>query len=188
MFHRKTVLIIDEIHRFNKLQQDTFLPHVENGTIILIGATTENPSFSLNSALLSRCRVIVLEKLSHDDVKQILVRSLKSFKPSATMVYNNGSTHLVGIRERTSADASCDCTDSDSNIKISESAIDFLAGMCDGDARTALNGLEMAIQAVRIEKGEPSDVPVIDLESVKKSLHRSHVLYDRAGLIFQYSI
>ncbi|CAG4944169.1 unnamed protein product [Colias eurytheme] len=76
-FKRHTVLFMDEIHRFNKLQQDTFLPHVENGTITLIGATTENPSFSLNNALLSRCRVIVLEKLTVDDVTKILERSVE---------------------------------------------------------------------------------------------------------------
>lgn len=78
-FHRKTILFMDEIHRFNKLQQDIFLPHVESGTITLIGATTENPSFSLNSALLSRCRVIVLEKLESVHMFQILRRSLKAF-------------------------------------------------------------------------------------------------------------
>lgn len=77
---RKTVLFMDEIHRFNKLQQDSFLPYVENGTIILIGATTENPSFSLNNALLSRCRVVVLQKLSTQSIIEILQRSLKHFK------------------------------------------------------------------------------------------------------------
>lgn len=181
IFKRKTILFIDEIHRFNKLQQDTFLPHIENGTIILIGATTENPSFSLNSALLSRCRVIVLEKLSLDDVKQILVRSLKNFGPSVAILYNNRSSHLIAVCGETSADDSCSCTGIDSSITISEDAIDFLAGMCDGDARTALNGLEMAMQAVEMKKHIPGDAPLIDLDSVKKSLHRSHVLYDRAG-------
>lgn len=78
-FKRKTILFMDEIHRFNKLQQDIFLPHVESGTITLIGATTENPSFSLNSALLSRCRVIILEKLDAKDLYQILNRSLATF-------------------------------------------------------------------------------------------------------------
>lgn len=79
-FKRKTILFMDEIHRFNKLQQDIFLPHVESGVITLIGATTENPSFSLNSALLSRCRVIVLEKLTADNVYEILLRSLETFE------------------------------------------------------------------------------------------------------------
>ncbi|VVD02360.1 unnamed protein product [Leptidea sinapis] len=75
-FKRHTVLFMDEIHRFNKLQQDTFLPHVENGTISLVGATTENPSFSLNNALLSRCKVIVLQKLSTNDVTKILEKAI----------------------------------------------------------------------------------------------------------------
>ncbi|XP_023219210.1 ATPase WRNIP1-like [Centruroides sculpturatus] len=75
MFKKKTILFIDEIHRFNKLQQDTFLPFVENGTIVLLGATTENPSFSLNSALLSRCRVVILEKLGVQRIQEILQRA-----------------------------------------------------------------------------------------------------------------
>lgn len=79
-FKRRTILFMDEIHRFNKLQQDTFLPHVESGVITLIGATTENPSFSLNNALLSRCRVIVLQKLEVDNLMQILTRALGAYK------------------------------------------------------------------------------------------------------------
>lgn len=77
-FKRKTILFMDEIHRFNKLQQDTFLPHIENGTLVLIGATTENPSFSLNSALLSRCRVIVLEKLAIKEILYIILRAVET--------------------------------------------------------------------------------------------------------------
>lgn len=79
-FKRKTILFMDEIHRFNKAQQDIFLPPVENGTITLIGATTENPSFSLNTALLSRCRVIVMEKLGTDELIDILKRGLEVYK------------------------------------------------------------------------------------------------------------
>uniref|UniRef100_H2ZYF1 WRN helicase interacting protein 1 n=1 Tax=Latimeria chalumnae TaxID=7897 RepID=H2ZYF1_LATCH len=78
LFKRKTILFVDEIHRFNKTQQDTFLPHVECGTITLIGATTENPSFQVNAALLSRCRVIVLEKLSVEAMETILARAIDS--------------------------------------------------------------------------------------------------------------
>ena len=77
---RKTVLFVDEIHRFNKAQQDAFLPHVENGTIILIGATTENPSFEVIGPLLSRSRVLVLEPLSKEDIVQIVTRASKNFK------------------------------------------------------------------------------------------------------------
>ncbi|XP_031780986.1 LOW QUALITY PROTEIN: ATPase WRNIP1-like [Nasonia vitripennis] len=77
-FGRRTVMFMDEIHRFNKTQQDTFLPHIESDTIILIRATTENPSFSLNAALLSRCRVIVLEKLTIENLTEILIRAIKA--------------------------------------------------------------------------------------------------------------
>lgn len=95
-FQRKTILFMDEIHRFNKLQQDIFLPHVESGAITLIGATTENPSFSLNSALLSRCRVIVLEKLASDNVLEILRRSLPTFNAIVVdpTVANPSFSHL----------------------------------------------------------------------------------------------
>lgn len=81
-FGRRTVMFMDEIHRFNKIQQDTFLPHIESGTITLIGATTENPSFSLNSALLSRCRVIVLEKLSVENLCTILEKAARAMDGS----------------------------------------------------------------------------------------------------------
>lgn len=79
-FGRRTVMFMDEIHRFNKTQQDTFLPHIESGTITLIGATTENPSFSLNSALLSRCRVLVLEKLSIENLNTILEKATRAME------------------------------------------------------------------------------------------------------------
>lgn len=95
-FKRKTILFMDEIHRFNKLQQDIFLPHVESGVITLIGATTENPSFSLNSALLSRCRVIILEKLTSENIYDILLRSLAAFEAVILDLTNSNPsfTHL----------------------------------------------------------------------------------------------
>ena len=112
----KTILFIDEIHRFNKSQQDALLPFVENGTIILIGATTENPSFEVNNALLSRCRVFVLEKLEAVHIVEILKKALEN--------KINGLGKL--------------------EIKISEKDLKFLAEMSDGDARVALNALEFA--------------------------------------------
>lgn len=93
-FKRKTILFMDEIHRFNKLQQDIFLPHVESGTVTLLGATTENPSFSLNSALLSRCRVIVLEKLAVEPMMKILERALPQYE--TVMFENNNQTPDIG--------------------------------------------------------------------------------------------
>ena len=113
-FSKKTILFVDEIHRFNKAQQDAFLPHVENGKITLVGATTENPSFQIIAPLLSRCRVVVLERLSEIDLMKILVRSLKD--PDKGL----GSTH----------------TD------FPEEALQVIVEFANGDARTALNALE----------------------------------------------
>ncbi|MBW6441153.1 replication-associated recombination protein A [Patescibacteria group bacterium] len=113
---KKTIMFIDEIHRFNKSQQDTLLPFIENGTIILIGATTENPSFEVNNAVLSRSRVFVLEKLSQENIFQILQTALKDKE--------RGLGNL--------------------KIEISEKDLQFLAEMSDGDARVALSALEFA--------------------------------------------
>lgn len=114
IYGQKTVMFIDEIHRFNKLQQDAFLPHIEQGTIILIGATTENPSFEVNSALLSRCKVLVLHCLSEQELCSIIKRAL--------------SDEVKGIGKW--------------NIQLSEDAFGYLAAYADGDARRALNLLE----------------------------------------------
>lgn len=115
---KKTFVFIDEIHRFNKSQQDSLLPYVENGTIVLIGATTENPSFEVNNALLSRCRVFVLEKLSAVDIEKILERALQ-----------DGKKGLGKLK-----------------LKLEPNALGFIAEISDGDARTALNALEFATQ------------------------------------------
>jgi len=117
---RRTILFCDEIHRFNRAQQDAFLPHVEAGTVILIGATTENPSFEVNSALLSRSRVLVLEALSEADVQKICERA-------------------VTDRERGLGAM---------DIQIEEDALDLLAHAADGDARGALSALEIAASIV----------------------------------------
>ncbi len=113
---QKTILFVDEIHRFNKAQQDAFLPYVEDGTIILIGATTENPSFEVISALLSRCRVFIFKALSIPEIEQILDHALKD--------------KVKGL--------------GNIKINISVETIKFLVGMSGNDARTALNALELA--------------------------------------------
>ncbi len=117
---QRTVLFIDEIHRFNKAQQDAFLPHVERGTITLVGATTENPSFDVNSALLSRCRVFVLKQLTPEHLRTILERAMRDPERG------------LGA----------------SGIHASEDALDALAEHSDGDARVALNALEAATNSV----------------------------------------
>lgn len=115
-FGEKTIVFVDEIHRFNKAQQDAFLPFVEKGSIILIGATTENPSFEINGALLSRCKVFVLKALTHEDIMQLLDKGLHS--PEG-----------FGDRE----------------IDIDEDLLGRIAGFSDGDARVALSTLEMVV-------------------------------------------
>ena len=121
----RTILFIDEIHRFNKAQQDAFLPHVERGDIILIGATTENPSFELNSALLSRCRVFTLEPLGTDDIVKLL---------------NNAVTSKKGYGLR--------------KISVSDDLIEMIAVYANGDARAALGALEMAVSSCPEKDGE----------------------------------
>ncbi|XP_075682811.1 ATPase WRNIP1 isoform X2 [Rhinoderma darwinii] len=168
-FKRKTVLFVDEIHRFNKTQQDTFLPHVECGTITLIGATTENPSFQVNAALLSRCRVLVLEKLSVEAMEAILKRAVCS----------------LGIQVLQD-DEQAECSSSDTSechVYIEAKALTTLAHLCDGDARIGLNGLQLSVQS-RLAAGPDTQTPgmTIKEEHIKEGLQRSHILYDRAGL------
>lgn len=164
-FDRRTVVFMDEIHRFNKAQQDVFLPHVESGIITLIGATTENPSFSLNSALLSRCRVIVLEKLTVPNLISILNRAVLSIEG---IVYtSNRSENIEKVPK----------------FIIDEPTIEWLAGTCDGDARIALGGLELAIQCKIPNEEEflKTGSVIITLDDIKESLKKTHMLYDKKG-------
>ena len=119
----KCILFIDEIHRFNKLQQDALLPYVENGTVILIGATTENPYFEVNKALISRSMVVKLEPLKKEDIIKVIKRAL---------------TCKEGL--------------GDYNIKISDETIDTIADIAGGDVRTALNGIEIAVLTTKMNK------------------------------------
>lgn len=130
----RTIIFIDEIHRFNKAQQDVLLPYVENGTIVLIGATTENPFFEINSPLLSRMKVIRLERLTEEDIKKIIKRALSD------------KTNGYGDR----------------GIKISDEAMDVVANFANGDARRALNVLEQAI-AMLAEDCKELDINVLRL-------------------------
>jgi putative ATPase len=144
MTDQRTVLFIDEIHRFNKAQQDVVLPYVENGDVILLGATTENPSFEVNSALLSRSRVYVLRPLTEDDVRVIVERALVDER---------------GLGGR---------------AKVSAEAMDGLVAVSNGDARVALNALELASDAT----GGAREITLAD---VREALQRRSLLYDRAG-------
>lgn len=146
----KTVLFIDEIHRFNKSQQDIFLPYVENGTIILIGATTENPSFEVNSALLSRARVFILNLFETSEIEIILKNAITD--------KNKGLGNL--------------------KIDIKEEIIKYLANLANGDARSALNMLELAVSISELDKNE---IIKINEEIIKEALQKTRLLYDKAG-------
>lgn len=149
LHRQRTILFIDEIHRFNKAQQDAFLHVVEDGTIILIGATTENPSFEVISPLLSRSRVFVLNRLQTPQIGQILSRALKS------------DAQLTQFK-----------------VKAPQEILNLIAELSDGDARVALNSLELAVKTTKPEK---NGIIKITTEIVKESLQKSHLLYDRAG-------
>lgn len=148
MGHR-TMLFTDEIHRFNKAQQDVFLPYVEKGSVILVGATTENPSFELNSALLSRCKVFILKALEESEIGELLEYALKSPK-------GFGGTE----------------------IDIDGKGLEAIARFSNGDARTALNTLEMAVLNGEVdEKGRIS----IREETLSQCMNRRSLLYDKNG-------
>ncbi|HEY3215189.1 MAG TPA: replication-associated recombination protein A [Candidatus Eisenbacteria bacterium] len=153
---KPTVLFVDEIHRFNRAQQDAFLSHVERGDIVLIGATTENPSFEVNSALLSRARVLVLKELSPADLQVLVERALA-----------DPERGLAG------------------RFAIEPKALDLLALAADGDARRALNGLELAAAGAGEKAPSPGAAPgsggQITVEDVRRALARKHLRYDRAG-------
>uniref|UniRef100_A0A1Q3G0L8 Putative atpase n=1 Tax=Culex tarsalis TaxID=7177 RepID=A0A1Q3G0L8_CULTA len=167
-FKRKTILFMDEIHRFNKLQQDIFLPHVESGTVTLLGATTENPSFSLNSALLSRCRVIVLEKLAVEPMVKILERALPEYE--TVMFENNNQTPDISKLPFIP------------RMMISSETIRWLAEVCDGDARIGLNSLQLALTTVGArQEQEGSALKLISLDEIQEGIKKSHLLYDRKG-------
>jgi putative ATPase len=146
---RRTVVFIDEIHRFNKAQQDALLAHVETGDIILIGATTENPSFEVNAALLSRSRVVVLKPLGEDELVRVLRQALA-----------DAERGLGALR-----------------AEVDDEAVTFLAAAADGDARTALNVLELAVTTAPEDEGGRR----VDLEAMRQAFARKALLYDRAG-------
>lgn len=146
---RKTLLFVDEIHRFNKAQQDAFLPYVEKGSIILIGATTENPSFEVNAALLSRCRVFVLKALGEEDILRLLKHALESPKG-------------FGMQR----------------VQIEESQLLAIASFANGDARTALNTLEMVVLNGEILADGTIHVTK---EGMEQCISRKSLLYDKTG-------
>ena len=144
----RTIVFVDEIHRFNKAQQDAFLPYVERGSIILIGATTENPSFEINSALLSRCKVFVLHGLEIEDILDLLKHAL-----SSEQGFGN------------------------ENIEIEENGLYMIASFSNGDARMALNTLEMAV----LNGEQQENKIVISQKIIEECTNRKSFLYDKKG-------
>jgi putative ATPase len=154
----QTILFVDEVHRFNKSQQDAFLPYVENGTIYFIGATTENPSFELNNALLSRVKTYVLKSLSVDSLKTVIQNALKEDKQLAEL-----------------------------NIEIDDESVDLLAQVADGDARRALNFLEIASDLAESAEDAP-DSRVIDKRVIEDVTSQSLRRFDKGGDLFYEQI
>ncbi|WP_371381239.1 replication-associated recombination protein A [Sporomusa aerivorans] len=144
----RTVIFVDEIHRFNKAQQDAFLPHVEKGNIILIGATTENPSFEVNSALLSRSRVFVLHSLQTEDIMRLLKHALQDERGYGGQ-----------------------------QIEIADELLELISVYANGDARTALNVLEMAVMS----GSKQGDTTIISKDIVEGCLQKKALLYDKNG-------
>lgn len=147
-FGEKTILFVDEIHRFNKAQQDAFLPFVEKGSIILIGATTENPSFEVNGALLSRCKVFVLQALTPDELTDLLRRAM---------------TDERGFGKE--------------DVEISDECLNLIANFANGDARSALSTLEMAV----LNGQNDGEKTVVTVETVEQCTSKKSLLYDKTG-------
>lgn len=150
MYGKKTILFVDEIHRFNKSQQDYLLPFVEDGTLILIGATTENPYFEVNGALISRSIIFELKSLEKEDIKKLLLRALTDCKKG------------LGSYE----------------AEITEEALEFLADISGGDARAALNAIELGV--LTTEKGADGKIH-IDLDTASECIQKRVVRYDKTG-------
>ena len=150
MYGRRTILFVDEIHRFNKGQQDYLLPFVEDGTLTLIGATTENPYFEVNGALLTRSRIFELKPLEKDDIKQLIYRAVTD------------SERGMGTYR----------------VKIEEDAADFLADTANGDARAALNAVELGV--LTTERSEDGLIH-IDLAAAQECIQKRAVRYDKDG-------
>ena len=154
LHRRRTVLFVDEIHRFNKAQQDAFLHHVESGLITLIGATTENPSFEVIAPLLSRCRVVTLDRLTEEEIAAIVAQALADEERG-----------LGALR-----------------LQLDPEALALLVRVADGDARAALNSLEVAASLARAPEGSrPGPGPVVTRAVMEQALQKKALVYDKCG-------
>ncbi|MBE5953640.1 MAG: replication-associated recombination protein A [Lachnospiraceae bacterium] len=151
MYGKKTILFVDEIHRFNKAQQDYLLPFVEDGTVILIGATTENPYFEVNGALISRSSIFKLNPLSKENIKLLIKRAIED------------SEKGMGAYD----------------VTITDEAIDFLADVSEGDARHALNAIELGVLST--DRDEATGKIIIDIAVAEECIQRRNLRYDKSG-------
>ncbi|MBE5932795.1 MAG: replication-associated recombination protein A [Lachnospiraceae bacterium] len=151
MYGKKTILFVDEIHRFNKAQQDYLLPFVEDGTVVLIGATTENPYFEVNGALISRSSIFKLNPLSKENIKLLIRRAIED------------SEKGMGSYD----------------VEITDEAVDFLADVSEGDARHALNAIELGVLST--DRDEASGKIVIDIAVAEECIQRRNLRYDKSG-------
>lgn len=150
---KRTILFVDEIHRFNKSQQDAFLHHVESGLITLIGATTENPSFEVIPALLSRCRVIVLNGHNEEDIVRVLQKALEDDE------HGLGRLH----------------------VRVGDEALKHIAALADGDIRSALNSLETVAFHALTDVEKENETRSVDLETLERLLQKKSLRYDKSG-------
>jgi putative ATPase len=150
MYNTKTILFIDEIHRFNKSQQDALLPYVEDGTVILIGATTENPYFEVNHALISRSTVFRLFPLTDQDIRKVIIQCIQDEKKGLGMY----------------------------PIKMQEDALEHIVNISNGDARAALNALELAV--LTTEKNQQGEI-LIDLQTAEECIQKRAIAYEKKG-------
>lgn len=159
LYQKRTILFVDEIHRFNKSQQDGFLPSVESGVIVLLGATTENPSFEVNAPLLSRARVFHLRELSQDNIIILL-------KSAISKINQNQKFYFPTILNNKKV-----------KISITDSALNHIAELCEGDVRDAYNALELAIIAAKIKK----NTILIDNKLAEEAIQQKFIRYDKGA-------
>lgn len=169
--NKRTILFVDEVHRFNKSQQDSFLPVIEDGSVVFMGATTENPSFHLITPLLSRCRVLNLNPLQPHHVSTLLTRAASDLERGLAQSVATGGSRII-------------------KIEVNDEVVEFLSIHCDGDARVALNALEISavtaaarlVDKEAVEGNEVgSFVVIVTLDDAKEALQCKHLAYDRAG-------
>jgi len=191
----RTILFVDEIHRFSKSQQDLFLPYVESGTIILIGATTENPSFQVNAPLLSRARVFHFRELTIPEIKNVIKEAVKKINLAFDKFFPNIYTSILGREQKYKNCNGRNLNGLKVKINITAEAVETIARLCEGDARDAYNALELAIISAPYSSSEPSQSRSnrsssrlssnnkinIDQKLAEESIQQKFIRYDKGA-------